>query len=236
MTAAEDLTFPPLMWGEEAPGDAFDHAVARATLGCDAGLISYKLGAARMDAALVFAPEVPLAKAMAMLPLCGVGFQNALGALAPPEVAVHLEWPGGIRVNGASCGAFRARAATHDPAETPEWLVIGFTLPLLPDSEDTGLTPDQTALYAEGCAEVQPPALLEAWSRHTLNWITRWESEGLRPLHAEWRGLAHGSGEPITVDGRTGTFLGVDEDFGLLLRDDETTHLIPLTHLLEAAP
>jgi len=31
----------------------------------------------------------------------------------------------------------------------------------------------------------------------------------------------------------TGTYLGVDEDFGLLLRDAETTHLFPLTTLLK---
>lgn len=233
---SDEITFPPLMWGEAAPGDAFDHAVARATLGCDAGMISYRLGASRMEAALVFAPEVQLAKAMVMLPVCGVGFQNALGALAPPEVAVHLDWFGGIRVNGAACGRFRARASTDDPDAVPEWLVIGFTLPLIPDSDETGHTPDETALYAEGCADVAPPALLEAWARHTLNWITRWEGEGTRPVHAEWRGLAHGIGEPVTVGVQSGTFLGVDEDFGLLLRDEAGTHLIPLTHLLEAAP
>lgn len=119
MSDAEDITFPPLMWGEEAPDSAFDHAVMRATLGCDAGLISYKLGAAQMEAALVFAPEVPLSKAIAMLPLCGVGFQNALGALAPPEVAVHLDWWGGIRVNGARCGRFRAMASETEPTAVP---------------------------------------------------------------------------------------------------------------------
>ena len=43
-------------------------------------------------------------------------------------------------------------------------------------------------------------------------------------------------GEVITQNGLTGTFLGTDEGFGMLLRDDETTHLIPLTTLLEDAP
>ena len=94
---SEELTFPPLMWGEAATDAALDHAARRAALGCDAGLVSYILGADRVEAALVFAPEVPLSQAMTMLPLCGVGFQNALGALAPPEVAVHLDWDGGIR-------------------------------------------------------------------------------------------------------------------------------------------
>lgn len=237
MSVAEPLRFPPLLWGEEAPGDAVDHAVLRAEAGCDAGLVSYRFGGAEMQGALVFAPDVPLRQAMAMLPLCGVGFQNALGALGPPEVAVHLDWDGGIRVNGATCGRFRTLAANADPDAVPDWLVVGFTLALLPDSERPGDTPDRTALYAEGCADVAAPALLEAWARHSLNGITRWETDGPRPLHADWRGLAHGIGEAATQGGLSGTFLGVDEHFGMLLRTaDGTTHLIPLTTLLEDSP
>ncbi len=232
MTETRALTFPPLMWGEPATDEALGHAARRAALGCDAGLISYILGATRVEAALVIAPEVPLAQAMTMLPLCGVGFQNALGALAPPEVAVHLEWDGGIRVNGAACGGFRVLSATDDPQAVPDWLVVGWTMPLIPETDETGADPDKTALYAEGCADVMPDTLVEAWARHTLNWINRWESDGTRALHAEWRGLAHGIGEPATYGTLSGTFLGVDENFGMLLRDDETTHLIPLTDLL----
>ena len=33
----------------------------------------------------------------------------------------------------------------------------------------------------------------------------------------------------------TGDFTGIDENFGLLLKTDTTTHLIPLTDLLEPA-
>lgn len=233
MPETRELSFPPMMWGEATRDDVFDHATMRASLGCDAGLIVHNIEAARLQAALVLAPDVPLAQAVAMLPLCGTAFQNALGALAPPEVAVHLEWGGGIRINGARCGAFRLLADTNDPKAQPDWIIVGFSLPLLPESDRPGETPDRTALYAEGCAEVSPPELVEAWARHALNWIATWEQEGVRPLHAEWRGLAHGIGEPLEIAGRHGTFLGVDEDFGLLLRDGETTQLFPLTHLLE---
>ena len=232
----ESLTFPPLMQGLATPGDAFEAACQRALLGCDAGLVRYNLFGPEVQAALVFAPEVPLRRAMAMLPLCGVGFQNALGALAPPEVAVHLEWGGGIRINGARCGRFRALAAETDPAAIPDWLVVGFSLPLTPQGDRPGDRPDQTSLYEEGCADVTPGDLVEAWARHTLNWIARWEAEGPAALHAEWRGLAHAMGETVTREGRSGTFLGVDEDFGMLLRDTETTHLVPLTALLEDLP
>jgi biotin-(acetyl-CoA carboxylase) ligase len=230
-------SFPPLFSGLAVEGqiDPFDKACVEATRGCDAGLVVYNLGASTLKAAIVFAPEVTLEDAMAMLPLCGVGFQNALGALAPPEVAVHLDWNGGMRINGAACGRLGVAAASNDPKGATDWLVIGLELPLWPESDDMGHTPDQTALYAEGCADVNAVDLLESWVKHTLVGINTWLESGAATLHGEWRGLAHGIGEEAEMNGVTGTYLGVDERFGMLLRDDETTHLIPMTHLLEGS-
>ncbi len=228
-------SFPPLFSGLSVEGqiEPFGKACAEAMRGCDAGLVVYNLGANSLRAAIVFAPDVALADAMAMLPLCGVGFQNALGALAPPEVAVHLDWNGGIRINGASCGKLQVAASDSDPNAEPNWLVIGLELPLWPESDDPGTTPDQTALYAEGCADVSAVDLLEAWVKHSLVGINTWLEAGVAPLHKDWRGLAHGIGEDITMGDISGTFLGVDERFGMLVRDAETTHLFPLTKLLE---
>ncbi|MFT6675531.1 MAG: biotin-(acetyl-CoA carboxylase) ligase [Sulfitobacter sp.] len=230
-----DVIFPPLMSGQAVTGgeDPFQTACLKAAVGCDAGLVVYNLSPDRLQAALVFAPEVPLADAMVMLPVCGIGFQNALGALAPPEVAVHLDWAGGLRINGAKCGHLRVAASTTTPEDQPDWLVVGLDLPLWPGDGETGHRPDETALYAEGCADVEAPALLESWARHTLNWIARWDSEGVKPVHAEWRGLAQGMGQEISQNGQDGTFLGVDERFGMLLRQGDTTTLIPLNTLLE---
>ncbi len=228
--------FPPLMSGLNAAGhDPFLAACQSARDGVDAGLILYDLSG-DLRAALVCAPEVPLAEAMAMLPLCGVGLQNALGALAPPEVPVHLDWNGTIRVNGGRCGALRVASATQDPEAIPDWLVVGFSLRFEPTSEDQGTAPDETALYGEGCGDLSPHDLLESWARHTLTWIHRWEEEGLPPLHREWSGLLHGLGAPVIQGAQKGIFLGIDENLGMLLKSDDTTHLIPLTTLLETRP
>ncbi len=228
-------SFPPLFSGLAVEGqiDPFDKACVEAARGCDAGLVVYNLGANTLQAAIVFAPDVVLADAMAMLPLCGVGFQNALGALAPPEVAVHLDWDGGLRINGASCGALQVAASSADPAAEPDWLVVGVHLPLWPESDDPGETPDRTTLYAEGCADVSADALLESWVKHTLVGINTWLDVGVEPLHKDWRSLAHGIGEDMQMHGHAGTYLGVDAQFGMLIRDAQTTHLIPLTTVLE---
>lgn len=232
--------FPPLFEGMALSGaaDPFAKAQTQAIMGCDAGLVVYNLAADQLRAAIVFAPEVPLNAAMPVLISCAIGFQNALGALAPPEVAVHLEWHGGILVNGARCGQLRIAASTTEPAAVPDWIVVGLELPLIPANAETpGDTPNQTALYEEGCVDIPPEDLLGAWVRHTLVWVNRMEEDGLKPLNAEWRGLAHDLGEDVTwtISGQaeTGTFMGTDENFGAMLRSGDDTRLLPLTRLLE---
>lgn len=232
--------FPPLMKGLAAgPASPFPIACAQAERGVDAGMIAWSVSEGRLRAALVLAPEVTLEPAMAAFCACAVGLQNALGALAPPESAVHLDWTGGIRLNGGHCGGLRVAASTRDPQAIPDWLVIGVELTLtLPDQLEPGETPDWTALDQEGCGEIDPVELLEAWARHTLLWLNGLDdASGRASLYREWKGLAWNLGENISlpVDGQriTGTFLGVDENFGLLLKTASTTRLIPLSTLIE---
>ena len=226
--------FPPLMQGVNAAGaDPFEAACAEAAQGCDAGTILYDVTPERLQAAIVLAPEVAIEDAAAMLPLTGVAVQNALGALGPSEFAVHLCWDGPIRVNGAMCGQVRGATDTRDSGEEPGWLVTGFELVFARPQVAGGDTPDETDLMSEGCGDLTPTDLLESWSRHLLNWISRWESEGMGPLHAEWSGLAYGMGQDGTFLGKSGHFLGLDEKLGLLLRADGQTMLLPVTDLLE---
>jgi len=238
----EPLRLPPLMQGEElSAGDPFTKACARAMLGCDSGLVIWQITPEKLRAALVLAPETALAQAMAALPACAVGFQNALGALAPPEVAVFLGWDGAIWVNGARAGRLRVAASTEAPERVPDWLVVGLEVQLIPrGDEEGGLDASRTSLIEEGCGDVAPLRLLESWARHTLVWLSRLEGDGPAALHREWRGLAHGLGEGMEMmlggEALSGVFLGIDENFGALLRRGEETRLIALTALLEATP
>lgn len=231
------LSFPPLFSGTPTQGeDPMRFACAQARAGCDAGLVAYDLRADVMRAALVFAPEVALREAAIMLPICGIGFQNALGALAPPETAVHLEWAGGVRLNGGTAGLLRMAASPPAPDQIPDWLVVGLELAIWPASEETGRTPDVTALLSEGCGDVEAPALVEAWVRHTLVWISRWSEDGARAVHSEWSGLAHGLGQDTALQDLKGVFTGVDENFGMILQTDSDTKIIPLTDILTEVP
>ncbi|HUF86169.1 MAG TPA: biotin/lipoate--protein ligase family protein [Thermohalobaculum sp.] len=233
MTLDMTPTFPPLMRGDETPPgmDPFAKAVAQAALGADPGLVTWSCDEAVMRAALVLAPEVPLARAMAASFAVALGLGDAIGALAPPEVAVHYVWPRIVKVNGGDCGQLRAAASTADPAAEPDWLVVGVHVDyLLSDRDEPGRAPEQTCLVEEGCIEVRPYRLLESWSRHTLVWINRWLDDGFPPLHDAWRARAWRMGEALPGGG---LFVGLDELGGMLVRKGQTTQIRPLTSMLE---
>ena len=59
---SDSPVFPPLLTGAQAE-DPFAQACAEARQGCDAGLVLYNLGPSVLQVAIVFAPEVPLARA-----------------------------------------------------------------------------------------------------------------------------------------------------------------------------
>ncbi|MFK7945548.1 MAG: biotin/lipoate--protein ligase family protein [Paracoccaceae bacterium] len=228
---AEEPSFPPLLTGEKAPAgiDPFEKARVAAMMGCDAGLVIWADRADALSAAIVLAPEQPLADAISVMFAPAIGFVDALGALGPPEVAIHHVWPGGFRVNGALCGGLKVAASTADTDMEPDWLVVGIDVPFMPEGEG-GDDPQRTCLYNEGCAEVTPRQLLESWSRHTLHWIHRWLEDGLAPLHSAWRERVWEMGQPLP-DG-SGTFMGLDELGGMLVKTAKTTTLRPLTEAL----
>lgn len=228
--------FPPLLTGRAvgARVDPFDKALAQVLTGEVApGLIHYAETGDVLRAAITLAPEQPLAQAVCAIYAVQLGLSDAIGALAPPEVAVQFTWPAGLKINGAACGGFRAAASTGDPAAEPDWLIVGVEVPILSPDADGGVTPDVTTLHAEGCVELTAPGIIECWSRHMLVWIHRYLSDGFAPLHEAWRGRCDGIGTEVTTP-EAGLFVGLDERGGMLLRRGDDTRLIPMTTMLEA--
>lgn len=240
----EEPVFPPLLSGERIPGDRdpLAKAIGAAAAGVDAGTVFWADREDRLDAAIVFAPEAPLRQALAMVYAVEIGLGDALGALAPPEVAVTWIWPDRVRVNGADAGILRVEASTRDPEAVPDWLAVAVTLQIEGLAEvhgaEPGTRPDLTSLREEGCAEISRTRLLESWSRHMLLWVHRWLSDGFRPLHDGWLPRADGVGESVRLglgDGpREGVFLGLDEEGALLLRGGSGTEALSIAALLDA--
>ncbi|NNE82255.1 MAG: DUF4444 domain-containing protein [Silicimonas sp.] len=225
------LDFPPLLTGVAVAGDPFAAALASVASDVNPGHVFYGLDDTSFDTAIILAPEEPLAMAVRASFAITLGLNDALGALAPPEVAVHLVWPDGIKVNGALCGQLRVVSDTSDPLAEPDWMVIGLKVPVLGQDTDPGGTPDQTSLHDEGCGDVTAPALIEAWGRHMMNWLHIYLTDGFHPLHREWSAKGDGFGGQITYPA-AGTFVGLDENGGLILKDDADTRILPLTDMV----
>jgi biotin-(acetyl-CoA carboxylase) ligase len=230
----ESPHFPPLLNGEVVPKhtDPFDKAVSQAIAGVDSGTIFYSEARDILRAALVLAPETPLEEAIQAVYVAQIGLAESLGALAPPEVPVHFQWPDRIKVNGAVCGGVRFAADVSDPTAHPSWLIIGIDVPFIPVNDEPGKNPNQTCLFEEGCSEIEPMALLESWSKHTLLWLTYWIESGFERVHNNWRPRCDSLGKEIERP-RPGIFVGLDEKGRMLLRQDVMTETVSLIEFAE---
>jgi biotin-(acetyl-CoA carboxylase) ligase len=226
------VEFPPLLTGLAVAGDPFEAAVSAAS-GGEPGTVFYSPDEAVMRAAILLAPETPLAQAVSVSFAVALGLNDAIGVLAPPEVGVHLVWPDRLRVNGGLCGRIRMAASAGDPSEEPDWLVVGAEVQVLPlAGVEPGRRPNETCLHDEGCGDISAMALLEAWGRHMMSWLHVYLTDGFAELHEDWRAKAHGLGGEIEYP-EAGLFVGLDEWGGMILKDGEATRILPLTRFLE---
>lgn len=230
----ESPQFPPLLSGVAVPKhtDPFGKAVSSAIAGVDSGTIFYSEAADTLRAALVLAPETPLEIAIQAVYVAQIGLAESIGALAPPEIPVHFQWPDRIKINGAVCGGVRFASDVSDPKAQPKWLVIGIDVPFIPLTDEPGKNPNKTCLVEEGCGEVAPMALLESWSKHTLLWLTYFMDSGFERVHKEWRPRCDTLGKTISHP-KPGVFVGLDSKGRMLLRQDVMTETLSLIEFAE---
>ncbi len=233
-------TFPPLLTGIPVPArtDPLQKALAAAQTGdeVEPGTIHYAENDGTFRVALTLAPEEPAGDAVRVTFAVMLGLADALGALAPPEVAVHFDWPFGVKVNGAHCGDIRVALDTRDPQAEPDWLIVAIDLAVaIEPGRVPGVQLDRTTLHDEGCGEITVPALIESWARHSLVWIRRYLDDGIDPVLAAWKVKCDGVGEEVPTAGG-GTFMGLDPNGGMLLRNGSETRLITLHETVERNP
>ena len=225
-----DPEFPPLFTGHgvRAPLRPFTEAVKGAADGkYEAGDLVWARNTRVMDIAIVLEPEVTRERGYEILCAGAVALSDALGAIAPPEIAITWTWPHIILANKARVGKLRLEFSPQTGDDgAPLWLVLGVEITISPDlaEPEPGLYVDRTTLYDEGCVELDRTMVMEAWSRHFLTWINTWSDEGFKPVHDAYLFRANGYREEIQMefDGRqlSGTFIGLDDNGHMLLKTE----------------
>jgi BirA family biotin operon repressor/biotin-[acetyl-CoA-carboxylase] ligase len=234
---------PPLfrLHAVRADEDPLPTARALAEAEAEPGTVVWSRRPDRLDCAIILSTEVPYPAAFTAAYVVLVAIGDAIGALAPPGVAVTYGWPDRLEINGALAGGLRMAA---DPAATPRavprWVLAGLTLAVASDPhiDSPGRDKDRTTLHEEGCGEIQVTGLMEAFVRHLLAWINRFEEDGLGPVVAVWRTRCGGSAATMRAHYKSrvvsGQLVGVAADGALDIAVEGRTRRLGLAEALAA--
>jgi biotin-(acetyl-CoA carboxylase) ligase len=177
-TVAAELILPPPYHAVRLRefGDAFAHAVTLAPQR-GAGTLVYVGRFDLAEFAVVLEPTEPLAQGRSVFYAGMAALADAIAAAAPPETAIHIEWPDALYVNWALVGGGRlAWPAETGAGNVPEWLVFGAMIRTASSTEaDPGLTPDLTALDEEGFAEISSNSIIEGFARNLMLLLSDWQ-------------------------------------------------------------
>jgi BirA family biotin operon repressor/biotin-[acetyl-CoA-carboxylase] ligase len=229
----QEPTFPPLLTGRRLLEDLPVRAAAARDAAANvlgAGDVLWSDDPLRVEIAIVLEPEVPLTRAIQILPLTMCATGDCIGAMAPPQVGSTFLWPGTIQVNGAAVGEVTLDVAACADDEVPDWMVAGVSLRFRhpEDAAEPGqLGADMTALAEEGCGELTTYEIIESCSRHFLTWLNIWQNEGFEPVHQSWLARAAGRDEVLSIRHAGASFAdvkvrGLDDEGNLLIQGESS--------------
>ena len=181
-------------------GDAFGHAQAIADEAGAATLVWVR----RFDIvefAVVLEPDAILAEARLAHYLAMNALADALAIHSPPERPVLFRWPDALTYDLGLIGGGRlAWPADCPEKQVPDWLVFGA---MVRATTMSPFQPGQTGvgMAEEGFEEVDAVDLIEAFARHLMLGVSRWQEEGAKPTVRRWldrlekaTGVRHGIG------------------------------------------
>ncbi|NKC29787.1 biotin/lipoate--protein ligase family protein [Falsiroseomonas selenitidurans] len=218
-------------------GDALRRAIALAPRH-GAGTLAWVASAARIEAAVVLEPEMPLAAARAAVFAAASALADALGAYGPPEAAISFGWPATIRINAGRIGQARLAwpPGTAEDA-VPDWLVVGVEARLsFPAGWEAGHGLQQTALHEEGwlAEDASAADLTAAWARHLMAGLAEWQAPGPQGGFPRLASRYLARLEPEA--GMGAARLGLDPaSAALVLEAGGTRRLLPLAEALAQA-
>ena len=196
------LLLPPAYRDIQLAADrsALVEAKAAARAGMEEGILFWSERSDKLDAALLLQPDRPRGETLPVIYVAALAFADALGAFAPPPAPISFAWPGGILADGAQIGALSLACAPSNPDAIPDWAVLGFQLALAAGDEEPGQRPDRTSIAEQDFEGFSIAAQIEGFGRHFLAWLSRWDTEGVRPILIEWSRRAFGASLGPTID------------------------------------
>ena len=204
------------------------------------GTLCWSDAGGRLSLALLLDPDGDWEQSAPVALVAIVALGDAIGALAPPTVAVSNSWPDRLEANGGLVAGVALDGVGQDAA-APSRLILRLEAVVVPPGgPEPGHRPDLTSLAVEGCEEIIPVGLLESFARHFLSWLHRWQEDGFAPVRASWRARGPRIGTPVRVELREAKVAGGFRDLGpggeLVLEAEGSERRIPLGEALASGP
>jgi BirA family biotin operon repressor/biotin-[acetyl-CoA-carboxylase] ligase len=204
------------------------------------GTLCWSDAGGRLSLALLLDPDGDWEQSAPVALVAIVALGDAIGALAPPTVAVSNSWPDRLEAKGGLVAGVALDGVGQDAA-APSRLILRLEAVVVPPGgPEPGHRPDLTSLAEEGCEEITPVGLLESFARHFLSWLHRWQEDGFAPVRASWRARGPRIGTPVRVELREAKVAGGFRDLGpggeLVLEAEGSERRIPLGEALASGP
>ncbi|WP_417830573.1 biotin--[acetyl-CoA-carboxylase] ligase [Thalassospira sp.] len=169
---------------------------------------------------LLLRPNCSLSEAARLTFLIAVSLAEAIETVTAGKVRPDCKWPNDLMVNGRKISGILLESASNDGAAT-DYLVIGAGVNVAFFPEDAERP--ATSLAALG-APVSVDDLVSCYIERVAHWLPIWEQQGFAPIREAWLSRAYGIGNPViarlTSRELEGTFVGLDDDGSLILRED----------------
>lgn len=212
-------------------------ALARRASDAPEGTLFWSDSRGRLSTALLLIPDGNWEESAPVALAAIVALGDAIGALAPPTVAVTNSWPDRLEANGGLVAGVALDSIGSDPGAPSRLILRSETVAASPLGFEPGHRPDLTSLAEEGCEEITPVRLLESFARHFLSWLHRWQEDGFAPLRASWRARGPRIGAPVAFGGSVrGTFRDLGPGGELIVDEDGLPARYSLGEALAAGP
>ncbi|NIY74177.1 biotin--[acetyl-CoA-carboxylase] ligase [Thalassospira sp. HF15] len=169
---------------------------------------------------LLLRPTCSLAEAARLTFVIAVAMAEAVETVTGGKVRPDCKWPNDLMVNGRKICGILLESASNRGAAT-DYLVIGagVNVAFFPDDSER----PATSLAALG-APVSVDDLVSTYVARVAHWLPIWEKDGFEPIRDAWLTRGYGIGKPVvarlTERELEGTFVGLDEDGSLILREN----------------
>ena len=169
---------------------------------------------------LLLRPTCSLAEAARLTFLIAVAMAEAVETVTGGHVRPDCKWPNDLMVNGRKICGILLESASNQRSAT-DYLVIGagVNVAFFPDDSER----PATSLAALG-VPVSVDDLVSTYVARVAHWLPIWEQDGFTPIREAWLARGYGIGKPVvarlTERELSGTFVGLDDDGSLILRED----------------